>query len=323
MKIGITGATGFLGKHLTQWLLGQGHQVVAWCSDPGAAPGQGFHSVSGDLGPAVQRPAVQWIQGRLGDDAATQSLVKHCDAIVHAGLFQPGGRFVGGEGDPVAYMETNVIGSLKLLEAASHHGIDRFVFVSSGTVHDRVAADRPLDEKHPLWPSSLYGAYKASVETMVHAYGFSGKLSCCTLRPTAIYGVADPIEDSKWYGMVADIAAGKDVHASGGSKSVHVSDVSTAIDLLLRTDQPIAGETFNCTDRMISQYEVAQIAKSLLAKAARDKAATGSSSVVSGEPKEAKRHMDTSKIEALGMTFGGTALLESTVNQLLDLGNDT
>ncbi|KAA1260583.1 dTDP-glucose 4,6-dehydratase [Rubripirellula obstinata] len=298
MKIGITGATGFLGKHATHRLLGQGHQVAAWCRD--------IDAIKTD-------DSIQWIQGRLGDDRATQALVKDCDAIVHAGLYQPGSSFVGGEGDPVAYLETNIIGSLKLLEAAFQHGVDRFIFVSTGAVHDRVAEDRPLDEKHPLWPSSFYGAYKASVETLVHTYGFSGMLSCCTLRPTSIYGAAEPIEDSKWYDMISDVAAGKDVQATGGSKSVHVSDVAAAIDLLLQTDQPVRGETFNCTDRMISHFEVAQIAK----------AVSGSSSVISGQPKEAKRTMDTSKIEALGMKFGGTAILESTIRQILGLGQDS
>ena len=270
-----------------------------------------LHQISGIRSNSGQTEhAVQWIQGRLGDDLATQSLAEQCDAIVHAGLYQHGSSFVGGEGDPVAYMETNVIGSLKLLEAAVSHGVDRFVFVSSGAVHDRVAEDRPLDEKHPLWPASFYGNYKACVETMVHTYGFSGKLSCCSLRPTLIYGVADPVQDSRWYQLVSDIAAGKDVQATGGSKSVHVSDVAAAIELLIQTDQDVAGETYNCTDLMISQYAVAQIAK----------AKAGSQSVIKGEPKEAKRTMETSKIKAIGMKFGGTAILESTIQRLLDLG---
>jgi nucleoside-diphosphate-sugar epimerase len=295
MKIGITGATGFLGNHATHHLLDHGHQVIAWCRD---------------LDSVKTSDSIQWIEGRLGDDRASQALVKGCDAIVHAGLYQPGGNFIGGEGDPVEYMEANVIGSLKLLDAACRHGVDRFVFVSTGAVHDRVAEDRPLDEKHPLWPSSFYGASKASVETMIHAYGFSGKLSCCTLRPTSIYGVTDPVTESKWFGMVADIAAGKDVHATGGSKAVHVADVASAIELLLCTDQTIAGETYNCTDRMISHYEVAHLAK----------AAIGSPSMITGQPKEAKRTMDTTKIEALGMKFGGTAILQSTIGQMLNLG---
>ena len=85
---------------------------------------------------------------------------------------------------------------------------------------------------------------------MVHAYGFGGKLSVCTLRPTAIYGVADPVEESKWYELIKDVAAGNAVEPIGGSKAVHVADVARAIRILLETDQPIAGETYNCSDRM-------------------------------------------------------------------------
>ena len=162
MRIGITGATGFLGHYLISHLLGQGHEVVAWCRDP-------ILSQNADSGCEVDqvKGSVEWIQGRLGDDDATRALVHRCDAIVHAGLFQHGNGFIGGEGDAVDYMSTNVIGSVKLLEAAVDHGVQRFVFVSSGAVHDRIAQDHQLDEQHPLWPASLYGAYKASVETLI------------------------------------------------------------------------------------------------------------------------------------------------------------
>ena len=291
MKIGITGATGFLGRYLIRELIDHQHEIVAWSRDPSRAE---------------SHDAIHWIKGRLGEAEAANQLAKHCDAIVHAAVQQAGPGFIGGEGEPIAYLSNNVIGSGQLLDAASCHGVNRFVFVSSGAVHDRMAPKRPLDETHPLWPGSLYGAAKASVETLVHAYGFSGKLNCCTVRPTGIYGAADPIEKSKWCDLVQKVVRGDPVHPTGGSKVVHAADVAKAIAILLHTQETVAGETYNCCDRMISHHEVAMIAQSI----------SGSESIIEGAPKEAKHPMDTSKIQALGMQFGGTELLHSTIRQI-------
>lgn len=294
MKIAITGATGFLGRYTVTELLSHGHQVVAWRRSPVAEPVQGAESV-------------RWVSGRLGDQRATEELVEGADAVVHTAVHRDQPNFMDHPADPVCYAEANVIGAVRLLQSSVEHRIKRFVNVSSGAVHQRVLTDRPLDETHPLWPETIYGAAKASVETIVHAYGFGGKLIACTLRPTAIYGVGDPVEDSKWYELIKQVAVGNTVEPAGGSKEVHVADVARAIRILLETDEPIAGETYNCSDRMISRHEVAEVAKRL----------SGSSAVIRGEPKIAKNRIDTTKLQKLGMQFGGTKRLEETVTEIL------
>lgn len=292
MRIGITGASGFLGRYLIDEGVREGHQMVAWCRST----------------PAKSQPSdAHWIQGELADPASAEVLAQSCDAIIHTAVAREDASFMADPEDPVAYFQSNVIGSLQLIEAAAKAKVQRFVFLSSGAVHDRVLAGRPLDESHPLWPSSIYGASKAAVETLVHAYGWSGKLDICTLRPTAIYGLADPPESSKWFDLVRDIAAGRDIQADGGSKMVHVTDVARAAMKLITTDDPIAGETFNCCDRLISRFEVAQIAKRL----------SDSSSKITGKTKESRNPMDVSKLKSLGVTFGGTALLEETLESML------
>ncbi|TWU57407.1 NAD-dependent epimerase/dehydratase family protein [Rubripirellula reticaptiva] len=298
MKIGLTGATGFLGQAFVKRVVAEGHTVIAWRRDSNS---QLDAASSG----------VTWINGRLGDQDAAIELAERSDVIVHAGLDRSSDGFMDWPADPSAYFQTNVIGSLQLIEAATSHSVRRFVFVSSGAVHEKIAINYPLDETHPLWPGSIYGAYKASVETLIHAYGHSQRLSCCSVRPTAIYGAADPVADSKWFSLVQAIIAGRSVDVSGGSKSVHVDDVVDTIRLLLETDQRIDGETYNCCDRMISEHEVAMIAKRL----------SKSESVISGSEKVAKNKIDTSKIQKLGFTFGGTSKLEATIRTLIDAGN--
>lgn len=297
VKIGITGATGFLGRALISAIAAEGHQVVAWARDPDAAKRSLFPG----------NTVTTWISGHLGDQESADSLCSQCDAIVHAAVDRNGEAFIGTEGNPAEYFDANVTGTVRLLEAATSQGIHRFVFISSGAVHQKVADDRPLDETHPLWPASIYGAYKASVETLIHAYGFSGKLDCCTVRPTAIYGVADPIENSKWFSLIQDVIRGESVTPSGGGKVVHAADVAKAAFLCLTTDQAISGETFNCCDRFVSHHEVATIAKRL----------SGSSAEIQGAPKSEGNRMSTEKLRSLGMQFGSTVLLEETISQII------
>lgn len=244
----------------------------------------------------------------MGDADASESLIAGVDVVVHAGLFRGGPGFMSVEADPVEYFRVNVLGSLQLIEAAVRHQVRRFVFISSGAVHQRVAPDRPLDEAHPQWPETLYGSYKAAVESLVHAYGWSGKLAACSLRPTSIFGVDDPVENSKWFGLVRAVAAGERVEANGGSKAVHAGDVAAAARLLAETDASVAGETFNCTDRMISEYEVADVAKRL----------SGSDAEITGARKEAKHEIVTEKLRRLGMRFGGPERLERTIARLIE-----
>ena len=288
MRIAITGGSGFVGRHLLHLLVGDGHDVVALTRKPNERP-----PLSG----------VRWLQGELGKVSDAQKLVESSDAVVHAALAKTGNSFLSADDDAARYWHENATGSLQLLEAASQSNTRRFVFISSGAVHDQVVG--PLNEDHPLRPSTLYGACKASVETLVHHYGFSGRLIASTLRPTAVYGESQPLEDSKWFSLVEQIYRGHAVTATGGAKSVHAADIAKAVKLLLGAEQDaIAGETFNCCDRMISEYEVAELAKSLCQ----------SNAEVLGKPKQAKHQIDTSKLRSLGMQFGGDALLRQTID---------
>src|SRR5262249_43658710 len=158
----------------------------------------------------------------------------------------------------------NLMGSLRLFQAARGAGVSRFVFISSCSVHEVILDDRPLDETHPLWPTSHYGAHKAAVEKFVHSFGLGASWPICALRPTGIYGLAHPARDSRWFDMVGQVLRGEPIATAKGGKEVHAGDVATAVDLLLRADpQKIAGQAFNCYDRYIAEEEVARIAREL------------------------------------------------------------
>lgn len=296
MKIAVTGATGFLGRYIVEQLATSGHDCRCWYRPE--SDRDGFDAAKYD---------VDWIPGELGDTAASRGLVEGCDAVVHSGLWRPGPSFQGGEGDLPRYVEVNLLGTLKLIEAARALKVGRFIFIATCAVHDVILTDRPLDEAHPLWPKSHYGAHKAAIEKFVHSYGLGDGYPICSLRPTGIYGVARPARRSKWFDLVQAVVRGESVECRRGGKEVHAADVARAVEILLTADG-IAGQAYNCYDIYISQYDVATIAKEI----------SGSNSEILGDQTQPKNQISTDKIRALGMTFGGQNSLRETIAALVD-----
>lgn len=295
MRVAVTGGTGFLGRYIVRHLLERGDACRCW------------HRAESDRGgfeDAADR--IEWIQGDLTDAASMDALVSGCDAVVHSALYRPGPRFRGGEGDLAEFVERNVLGTIRLIEAARRAGASRFVFISTCAVHEVILEDRKLDEAHPTWATSHYGAHKAAIEQFVCSYGLGQGYPICALRPTGIYGLARPVESSKWYDLVAAVSRGEPVASAAGGKEVHAADVARAVGVLLEADG-IGGQMYNCYDRYISQQEVAEIARRI----------TGSDSRIEPLKKTPKHQIDTSKLRGLGMEFGGLPLLERTIEELV------
>lgn len=295
MRIGVTGATGFLGRYIVDHLTALGHQCVCWRRPTS--------DVGGFEGP---KDSIEWIEGGLGNDEANRLLVSGADAVVHAALDHPSGEFRGAGEDVVGFVERNVVGTLKLIEAARAAHVGRFIFISTCAVHDVILGDRPLDEAHPLWMSNHYGAHKAAIEAFVHSYGFGMKYPICALRPTGIYGLARPSSASKWFDLVSAVARGEPVRCTRGGKEVHAADVAGAVAVLL-TAEGIAGQAYNCYDMYISEFDVASIARRL----------SGSNGPIEGAPSAPKNQIVTEKLRSLGMKFGGRELLEKTIGELV------
>src|SRR5205807_1913836 len=196
----------------------------------------------------------------------------------------PRNRCVGSHGYSEVSFGVNHTGSLELFQSAVAMGVSRCVFISTCAVHEVILDDRPLDETHPLWPTSHYGAHKAALEKFVHSFGLGQGWPICALRPTGIYGLAHPPQASRWFELIGKVLRGEPIASARGGKEVHALDVARAAELLLTVDAgQITGQAFNCYDRYISEQQVAQIAKEL----------TGSASSIDKLNRGAKHQIET------------------------------
>lgn len=296
MKIAVTGGTGFLGRYILRELAKEGHELRAWK--------RSTSDISG-----LDDLSVEWVEGGLRSPESIEPLIKGVDAVVHAALERPRGwnfRQSGNE-NLHDFAMTNLIGSLDLM-AHSSGQVDRFIFISTCAVHEVILDDRSLDETHPVWPTSHYGAHKAALEAFVSSFGHGQNLPICALRPCGIYGVAHPVSDSKYYDLVGEVIANRKIESGRGGKEVHAADVAKAVGLLLQAPaEAITGQAFNCCDGYVSEEHVAEIAKEI----------SGSKSEIQRSNRGPKHQIDTTKIRKLGMQFGGEGLLRQTIEQLV------
>jgi len=300
MRIAVTGATGFLGRYIVQRLAASGHALRCWRRAESDA--SGFNNAPG---------AIEWVHGGLGEPDGFTDYCRGVDAIVHGALARAAGTGFRAAADAgfENFIRLNLHGSLMLMRAARAAGVSRFVFISTCAVHEVILPDRPLDEAHPLWATSHYGAHKAAIEKFVHSFGLGEGWPICAVRPTGIYGVAHPPARSKWYELVRRVTRGEPMTCERGGKEVHAADVAKAVEILLTApEESIRGQAFNCYDRYVADYTVAKLAAEL----------SGSGATITGNAASPKNQIAVYKIMKLGMTFGGEALLRETVDQLVN-----
>lgn len=243
MLIAITGATGFVGSYTVKALKARGHRVRALARRT---------SRRDHIAPFVD----EWTVGEAEDQQAQAGLVAGVDCVIHAAV-----DFAASD-MPTVHFRRNVLASLDLLEAARKAEVGQFIFVSSGAAYAEILQDRKLDENHPTWPDSLYGAYKAAVEPFLKAYHKQFGMNTSSWRPVAVYGVAPELRESRWVDLVEAVKAGRPVSTSAGGKIVHVEDVAFAL-AAAAGDDAVAGRFYNLVDCHMYWQVAAEIAREL------------------------------------------------------------
>lgn len=166
----VTGSAGFIGYALTQELLRQGKHVL------------GYDLVKSDH----QHANYPSVVGDLNDIHRIHSIFKKYSitSIVHCGAIS--GPMLALD-NPHGILQINIMGTANLLEAARVHGVEIFVYCSSGSAYGKT---RPgvIDEQTPLFPNDVYGATKACGEHLVQAYSDQHGLDGVSLRICWVYG---------------------------------------------------------------------------------------------------------------------------------------
>ncbi|HSG49527.1 MAG TPA: NAD-dependent epimerase/dehydratase family protein [Longimicrobiales bacterium] len=182
MPILVTGAAGFIGSHVTDRLLADGHAVVGLDNFDPFYPAE---VKEGNLAGALAHPEFTLVRGDIRDAGALRDLPEGIDTVVH--LAARGGVRPS-LADPVGYADVNVVGTARLLAWCRDRGIRRLVFASSSSVYgntDRV----PFAESDPVGqPLSPYAATKRAGELLCHVSSRLDGLAVACLRFFTVYG---------------------------------------------------------------------------------------------------------------------------------------
>ena len=179
-KVLVTGAGGFIGSNLVEELVKGGASVKALV----------HYNSRNDWGNIEELPKqvkneIEVVAGDIRDAFAMQKCVKGCDIVFHlAALIGIPYSYVA----PEAYVDTNIKGTLNMLQAALVNNVGRFVHTSTSETYG-TAIYTPIDEKHPLQGQSPYSASKIGADKMAESYYLSFGLPVSTIRPFNTYGI--------------------------------------------------------------------------------------------------------------------------------------
>lgn len=186
-KICLTGCAGFIGSHVLEALLIEGHDVVGidtlWQSDLSTSK---FFDATKNIREATDASNSRFELNvfDVRDRDKVRKLFKQgFDAIIHLAGLAGVRRSIN---EPAAYIDVNVVGTSVLLDECARARIKRFVFASSSSVYGDVGGE--LFEHMPLNPRSPYAASKASAEAMCTAYTNCYDISALSLRFFTAYG---------------------------------------------------------------------------------------------------------------------------------------
>ena len=155
MRMLVTGGAGFIGSHIVDELITQGHKVAV-VDDLSEGSLQNLN------------PEARLFDVSINDASALEEAFAEVRPEVvshHAAQISVRNSMY----DPTRDAKVNIIGSLNLLQAAVKHDVERFIFASTSAVYSK-PQQLPMSESHPMMPESVYGVSKLSVENFIRLY---------------------------------------------------------------------------------------------------------------------------------------------------------
>lgn len=208
-KVLVTGADGFIGSHLVERLLAEGYAVRALS----------YYNSFNDWGwlNDVKHANLEVVCGDVRDPNFCRHITQGCATIYHlAALIAIPYSYVA----PDSYVDTNIRGTLNMLQAARDCGVERIVVTSTSEVYG-TAQYVPIDEKHPRQPQSPYSATKIGADALAMSFYNAFNLPVVIARPFNTYG---PRQSARAIipTIITQIAA--------GAKEIKVGDLSPTRD---------------------------------------------------------------------------------------------
>jgi NAD dependent epimerase/dehydratase len=178
-KILITGADGFIGSHLTEALVRQGFKVRVFVMYNSFGTWGWLDRCSDDV-----KGNFEVFSGDIRDPHGAKDAMKGCDVVLHlAALIAIPFSYHS----PDTYIDTNVKGTLNVLQAARELGVSKVIHTSTSEVYG-TAKYVPITEEHPLQGQSPYSASKIGADQLAYSFYKSFNLPVITLRPFNTYG---------------------------------------------------------------------------------------------------------------------------------------
>src|SRR3989442_5510764 len=186
MRCVVLGGGGFVGSHLSEALLASGYDVTVF-----------DRSEARYLEYAHQKGTNLFIGDFLNPGDLSRGL-SNCDVVFHLACTTVPQT---SNDNPSYDAETNILGTLRLLDAARKAQVKKIIFASSGGTVYGIPQEIPIKEGHPTEPTSSYGITKLTIEKYLHLYWSMYELDYCILRIANAYGERQPITTTQ--GVIA------------------------------------------------------------------------------------------------------------------------
>ena len=302
-KILITGGAGFIGSNFIRHIFSQDPDTKVTNLD--ALTYAGVRATVQELDELGDH---SFVHGDIRDTNLVDKLTADQDVIVNFAAESHVDRSIDG---PSVFLETNVVGTGILIEAARRHGVERFIQISTDEVYGSIAEGFAA-ETDTLHASSPYSASKAGADLLVESYGVTYDYPAIITRCTNNYGPYQ-FPEKMIPLFITNLISGRPVPVYGDGLNerdwLHVRDHCSAIYVLI--EEGVPGDIYNIGAN--AQVKNIDLTKQLIDLLGRDESFI---SYVPDRPGHDRRYaVDSSKIRSLGWTpeFPLTDRLEETV----------
>ncbi|MBQ7077358.1 MAG: SDR family oxidoreductase [Lachnospiraceae bacterium] len=252
-KVLVTGSDGFIGSHLTQSLLHEGYEVKAFTY---------YNSFNNwgwlDTFPKDELKEIEVFSGDIRDPNGVREAMKGCDMVFHlAALIAIPFSYHS----PDSYVDTNIKGTLNVLQAARDLGTSKIMVTSTSEVYG-TAQYVPIDEKHPYQGQSPYSATKIGADRLAESFYRSFNLPVAIVRPFNTFG---PRQSARAVipTIISQLIAGKTEIKLGSLTPTrdfnYVKDTAAGFIAIAKSDKTVGQEINIATQKEISIGDLANM----------------------------------------------------------------